>query len=79
MFGRYFRARSSSGIAGTGIGLNLVKQVVELHSGEIHVDSVKGEGTVFTIKLPIAAPEQTDNDAAQTLTDQMDLPIEVQT
>lgn len=64
MFGRYFRARSSSGIAGTGIGLNLVKQVVELHGGEIHVDSVKGEGTVFTIKLPIARPEQMEADAA---------------
>jgi signal transduction histidine kinase len=55
-----------------------VKQVVELHSGEIHVDSVKGEGTVFTIKLPIATPEQTEEDAGQTLTDQMGLPIEVQ-
>ncbi|CDZ49665.1 PAS-domain containing protein [Neorhizobium galegae] len=77
MFGRYFRARSSSGIAGTGIGLNLVKQVVELHNGEIHVDSVKGEGTVFTVKLPIAAPEQIEKDA-RTLADQIGLPIEVQ-
>ncbi|MDQ0134410.1 PAS domain S-box-containing protein [Neorhizobium galegae] len=69
MFGRYFRARSSSGIAGTGIGLNLVKQVVELHGGEIHVDSVRGEGTVFTIKLPIARSDQMEADAARTLSD----------
>lgn len=60
MFQRYFRARSSTGIAGTGIGLNLVKQVVELHSGEIRVDSVKGQGTTFTVKLPIACPVQAD-------------------
>ncbi|MCJ9668439.1 MULTISPECIES: PAS-domain containing protein [unclassified Neorhizobium] len=77
MFGRYFRARSSSGIAGTGIGLNLVKQVVQLHGGEIHVDSVKGEGTVFTVNLPIARPEQMEADTAGTI-DRTNLPIEAQ-
>jgi PAS domain S-box-containing protein len=66
MFERYFRARSSTGIAGTGIGLNLVKQVVELHCGEIRVDSVKGEGTVFTVKLPIAGSVPTSVGATQT-------------
>ncbi|MCJ9749224.1 PAS-domain containing protein [Neorhizobium sp. BETTINA12A] len=77
MFGRYFRARSSSGIAGTGIGLNLVKQVVQLHGGEIHVDSVKGEGTVFTVNLPIARPEQMEADTAGTIV-RTNLPIEAQ-
>jgi signal transduction histidine kinase len=45
MFQRYFRARSSTGIAGTGIGLNLVKQIVEAHSGNISVESRKGQGS----------------------------------
>jgi signal transduction histidine kinase len=58
MFQLYFRARTSSGIAGTGIGLNLVKQVVDLHGGEIRVDSEKGHGTLFTVKLPVAGPAQ---------------------
>jgi signal transduction histidine kinase len=53
MFGRFFRAKTSAGIAGTGIGLNLVKQLVELHRGGIHVDSVEGEGSTFTVKLPL--------------------------
>lgn len=54
MFQRFFRARTSSGIAGTGIGLNLVKQIVELHGGSIEVESRKGEGSTFTVRLPMA-------------------------
>lgn len=55
MFQRYFRARTSTGIAGTGIGLNLVKQIVELHGGTIEVASQKGNGTTFTLRIPVAA------------------------
>ncbi|PDT13928.1 ATPase [Rhizobium sp. J15] len=55
MFQRYFRARSSTGIAGTGIGLNLVKQIIELHGGTIEVASSRGNGTTFTLRLPIGA------------------------
>lgn len=55
LFQRYFRARTSAGIAGTGIGLHLVKQIVELHHGKIDVSSARGCGTTFTITLPIKA------------------------
>ncbi len=50
---RFFRARTSTGITGTGIGLNLVKQLVEMHKGTIEVDSVEGQGSVFTVRLPV--------------------------
>lgn len=64
MFQLYFRARTSSGIAGTGIGLNLVKQIVELHDGDISIDSMKGEGTAFTVKLPLVGlKSRADEDA----------------
>ncbi len=56
IFDRYFRASTSSGIAGTGIGLNLVAQTVELHGGEVDIQSVEGEGTTFTVRLPVRTP-----------------------
>jgi len=64
LFGRFFRASTSSGIAGTGIGLNLVKQLVEMHKGDISVSSVANEGTTFTIRLPIDLPLDTSAEAA---------------
>ena len=39
---------------GTGIGLSLVKNLVDLHHGRITVESTKGEGTTFTVLLPIS-------------------------
>ncbi|QSY93039.1 ATPase [Rhizobium bangladeshense] len=53
LFQPYYRARSATGIAGTGIGLNVVKHVVELHGGTVEVTSELGKGTTFTISLPI--------------------------
>ena len=61
LFGKYFRASTSKGIAGTGIGLHLVKHLVELHEGTIAVESEEGAGTVFTVTLPIKEREQKDH------------------
>jgi hypothetical protein len=38
---------------GTGLGLNIVKQLVSAHDGVIKCDSKEGQGTVFTLKLPV--------------------------
>lgn len=54
IFQRYFRARTSTGIPGTGLGLYLVKQIVELHSGTIEIASEKGKGTSLIVTFPIA-------------------------
>ena len=59
MFERFFRAKTSTGIAGTGIGLNLVKTLVEMHGGSIRVESRVSEGSVFTVELPIQGPADT--------------------
>ncbi|KZM50468.1 PAS-domain containing protein [Labrenzia sp. OB1] len=53
IFNRYFRASTSSGIAGTGIGLNLTKMIVQKHGGNIHVESEVGKGTIVTVSLPV--------------------------
>jgi signal transduction histidine kinase len=39
-------------IAGTGLGLAVVKKCLELHQGEIFVESKEGFGTTFTVKIP---------------------------
>ena len=55
IFSRFWRADSgrerSSG--GLGIGLAIVKEIVDRHNGWVHVDSVEGEGSTFTINIPL--------------------------
>jgi len=58
LFQRFFRARTSSGIQGTGIGLNLVKSLIEMHGGTMEVSSIEGEGSTFTINLPHKMPAE---------------------
>ncbi|MCY3024457.1 MAG: HAMP domain-containing sensor histidine kinase, partial [Planctomycetota bacterium] len=41
---------------GLGLGLALTKRIVELHDGEIGVSSAPGDGTTFTVRLPLGAP-----------------------
>lgn len=53
IFNRYYRTTTSSGIPGSGIGLNLAKDLVELHGGTIKVESELGKGTKFVITLPV--------------------------
>ena len=55
LFERFFRASTATGIPGTGIGLNLVSQVVELHGGRVDIKSAEGEGSTFIIRLPMPA------------------------
>lgn len=59
IFQRFFRASTSTGIPGTGIGLNLVKSLVDMHHGKVELDSVEGEWTEFTIRLPLQSPLET--------------------
>lgn len=53
IFEKFYRAGNSTGIAGTGIGLYLVKNFAESHGGRITVKSKLGEGSEFTLTLPI--------------------------
>ncbi len=52
IFERFYRADESRNTGGTGLGLPIVKRIVELHQGEIKVDSILEQGTTITIILP---------------------------
>jgi signal transduction histidine kinase/DNA-binding response OmpR family regulator/ligand-binding sensor domain-containing protein len=72
IFDRFFKIQHSVIInrEGTGIGLSIVKELVEIHHGKIQVDSILGSGTTFTIIIPadkgffseneIVVPEKTN-------------------
>jgi signal transduction histidine kinase len=56
IFERFERAVSSQHFGGLGLGLWIARRVVEAHGGAIEVDSQLGEGAIFTVTLPLAAP-----------------------
>lgn len=58
IFERFFRAGNAHKFSGSGIGLHMVRQIVELHGGSIAVDSRVGRGSIFTVRLRAAPREK---------------------
>jgi signal transduction histidine kinase len=58
LFQEFYRAPNAhkSGIIGTGIGLAIVKDLVERYGGRVKVESTLGEGTTFTVTFPFHEP-----------------------
>ncbi|MCT7952508.1 ATP-binding protein [Ancylothrix sp. C2] len=53
LFETFHRASNVGKIKGTGLGLSIVKKCVDLHGGEIELESQEGVGTTFIVKLPL--------------------------
>ncbi len=54
VFERFYRADTSGKIPGTGLGLSIVKEIIELHGGQVSVASEFGVGTTVTFWIPLA-------------------------
>jgi PAS domain S-box-containing protein len=66
LFDRFFRSGEATerAIPGTGLGLTIVKAIVERHDGSIEVESSKGTGTTMRIRLPVRKPQRVREEVA---------------
>lgn len=63
IFDRFFRIPKANGVKGSGLGLSIVKQIVESHGGRVWVESEEGKGAAFLFSLPNAgaSPDKASN------------------
>lgn len=64
IFDRFYQSPDAVGSMqkGTGIGLSLTKSLVEIHHGQISVESIKGKGSSFSVKLPLGKTHLSEDD-----------------
>ena len=58
VFTRFWRGDGARSTSGTGIGLSLVHSIVRAHGGSVSVQSGAGDGTAFTLSLPVKKTEE---------------------
>lgn len=54
-FDRYWRGADAGTISGTGLGLYLVRRIAQAHGGDVAIESTPGQGSRFTLSLPLAS------------------------
>jgi PAS domain S-box-containing protein len=68
IFERFERAVSSRNYGGLGLGLFIVKRIVEAHGGSIHVESTPGEGAAFLVELPVRPAPRPQREEGESAT-----------
>lgn len=63
VFDRFYRVDTSGAIPGTGLGMSLVKEIMEIHKGYVEINSVPGKGTEVVLWLPAAGPKKRNRQA----------------
>jgi signal transduction histidine kinase len=60
LFQRFYRADNADPrhISGMGVGLYVVREILQLHGGHVEVESVEGSGSTFTVVLPLLADRE---------------------
>jgi two-component system sensor histidine kinase BaeS len=58
VFDKYRRVSSTSQIEGAGLGLYIVRHLVEAHGGSVSVNSIVGQGSTFVMRLPVVEAQQ---------------------
>lgn len=66
IFEMFYRARNAS-VEGTGIGLSYVKSLLNLHKGDIRVESIPDEGTCFTFRFPVNVEAYAGEQISETI------------
>ena len=68
LFERFYQASGAREVTrpGTGIGLSLARDIVELHGGTIELQSAPGAGSTFTVRLPLGRAHLRDEEIADT-------------
>lgn len=58
IFDKFYRVQNEAtqDIEGNGLGLAIVKSIAEQHGGQVQVESTEGQGSCFSVRLPVAAP-----------------------
>ena len=80
IFDLFYQAKNNSGNVptGTGLGLFIAKNIIELHHGTIQVASKLGEGSQFTISLPLGQSHFTSDELVQATEESVILPQEAE-
>lgn len=55
VFEPFHRAPGAAGVPGVGLGLTIVRQIIERHGGQVHVESALGAGATFVVRLPLTS------------------------